>query len=132
EKRVLDAYGKSLWWFLHRRWISALTWVLCMAGTVLLFMVVPKSFLSVGDSGFIWGVMIGKEGSSPQQMQVLQTQADAVLQQDPAVGATFTMSGNNQFLASNQGLLLGFLRPTQVRSPIQEVAGRLMGRLGAI
>jgi len=132
EKRVLNAYGKSLWWFLRRRWISALTWVLCMAGTVLLFMVIPKSFLPVGDSGFIWGVMIGKEGSSPQQMQALQTQADAVLQQDPAIGATFTMSGNNQFLASNQGLLLGFLRPTNVRSPIQEVAGRLMGRLGAI
>ena len=84
---------------------------------------VPKSFLPVGDSGFIWGVMIGKEGSSPQQMQALQTQADAVLQQDPAVGATFTMTGNNQFLASNQGLLLAFLRPTQVRSPIQKSRG---------
>ena len=98
----------------------------------LLFMVIPKAFLPVGDSGFIWGVMIGKEGSSPQQMQALQNQADAVLQQDPAVGATFTMTGNNQFLASNQGLLLAFLRPTNVRSPIQEVAGRMMARLGAI
>jgi HAE1 family hydrophobic/amphiphilic exporter-1 len=132
EKRVLDAYGKSLWWFLRYRWISALTWGLCMAGTIVLFMVVPKAFLPVGDSGFIWGVMIGKEGSSPQQMEALQTQADAVLQQDPAVGATFTMTGNNQFLGSNQGLLLGFLRPTNVRAPIQAVAGRMMGRLGAI
>src|SRR5258707_12193180 len=37
EKRVLGVYGSSLWWFLRHRWISALTWAACMAGTVLLF-----------------------------------------------------------------------------------------------
>jgi HAE1 family hydrophobic/amphiphilic exporter-1 len=132
EKRVLAVYGASLWWFLRHRWISALTWAACMAGTVLLFMVVPKAFLPVGDSSFIWGVMIGREGSSPEQMHALRDQADEVLQQDPSVGATFTMSGNGQFLASNQGLLLAFLQPPQARDPIQSVAGRLMGRLGAI
>ena len=132
EKRVLGVYGASLWWFLRHRWISALTWVACMAGTVMLFIVVPKAFLPVGDSSFIWGVMIGKEGSSPQQMRALQDQADNILRQDPSVGATFTMTGNGQFLASNQGLLLAFLKPPQVRAPIQIVAGGLMGKLGAI
>jgi HAE1 family hydrophobic/amphiphilic exporter-1 len=132
EKRVLDVYGKSLWWFLRHRWVSALTWVACMAGTVLLFMVVPKAFLPVGDSSFIWGVMIGKEGSSPEQMQALQNQAAEIMRQDDSVGATFTLTGNSQFLASNQGLLLAFLKPPQVRPPIQLVAGRLMGRLATI
>jgi HAE1 family hydrophobic/amphiphilic exporter-1 len=132
EKRVLDVYGRSLWWFLRHRWISALTWAACMAGTILLFTVVPKAFLPVGDSSFIWGVMIGKEGSSPDQMQALQNQSAEIMRQDPAVGATFTLTGNSQFLASNQGLLLAFLEPPQVRSPIQAVAGRLMGRLATI
>ena len=132
EKRVLDVYGKSLWWFLRHRWVSALTWAACMAGTVLLFMVVPKAFLPVGDSSFIWGVMIGKEGSSPEQMQALQNQAAELMRQDDSVGATFTLTGNSQFLASNQGLLLAFLKPPQVRPPIQVVAGRLMGRLATI
>ena len=59
EKRVLGAYGKSLWWFLRFRWVSALIWVVCLAGTVWLFMAVPKAFLPVGDSSFVWGVMIG-------------------------------------------------------------------------
>jgi len=83
EKRVLDIYGNSLWWFLKHRWISALTWAACMAGTVLLFTVVPKAFLPVGDSSFIWGVMIGKEGSSPEQMQALQNQSAEIMRQDP-------------------------------------------------
>jgi HAE1 family hydrophobic/amphiphilic exporter-1 len=132
EKRVLGVYGASLWWFLRHRWISAVTWVVCLAGTVLLFMVVPKAFLPIGDSSFIWGVMIAREGSSPEQMHALQDRADEVMRQDPSVGATFTLTGEGQFLASNQGLLLAFLEPPQVRPPIQNVAGRLMGNLGAI
>ena len=132
EKGVLDVYGRSLWWFLRHRWISAVTWVLCMAGTVLLFNVVPKAFLPVGDSSFVWGVMIGREGSSPEQMQALQNQAAEVMRQDPSVGATFTLTGNTQFLPSNQGLLLAFLEPPQVRPPIQAVAGKLMGMIATI
>jgi len=132
EKRVLDVYGRSLWWFLRHRWISAVTWVLCMAGTVLLFNIVPKAFLPVGDSSFVWGVMIGREGSSPDQMQALQNQAAEVMRQDPSVGATFTLTGNTQFLPSNQGLLLAFLEPPQVRPPIQAVAGKLMGMIATI
>ncbi len=103
-----------------------------MAGTVFLFNAVPKAFLPVGDSGFVWGVMIGKEGSSPQQMQALQNQAAVAMRQDPAVGATFTLTGNSSFLASNQGLLLAFLEPVETRPPIQAVIGSMMGRLGAI
>jgi hydrophobic/amphiphilic exporter-1 (mainly G- bacteria), HAE1 family len=132
EKRVLGVYGSSLWWFLRHRWISALTWAVCMAGTIVLFIVVPKAFLPVGDSSFIWGVMIGREGSSPEQMQALQNQAAEVMREDPGVGATFTLTGNGQFLASNQGLLLAFLLPPQVRPPIQDIAGRLMGKMASI
>jgi HAE1 family hydrophobic/amphiphilic exporter-1 len=132
EKRVLGVYGASLWWFLRHRWISALAWAACMAGTIILFTVVPKAFLPVGDSSFIWGVLIGKEGSSPQQMQALQNKAETILRQDPSIGATFTLTGNGQFLASNQGLVLGFLVPPQVRAPIQLVTGELMRKLDAI
>ena len=132
EHNVLHVYGKSLWWFLRHRWISALAWVACMAGTIFLFAAIPKAFLPVGDSSFVWGVMIGKEGSSPQQMQALQNQAAVAMREDPAVGATFTVTGSGGFLASNQGLILGFLMPPQGRPPIQAVVGKMMARLGAI
>ena len=132
EKRVLGVYGRSLWWFLRFRWVSALIWVVCLAGTIWLFMVVPKAFLPVGDSSFVWGVMIGREGSSPTEMRNLQDRADELIRQDPAVAATFTMTGNNAFLSSNQGLLLAFLKSPDNRAPIQEVAGGLMGKLSGI
>ena len=132
EKRVLAGYGASLWWFLRRRWISPAIWAVCLAGTILLFMAIPKTFLPPGDSSFIWGVMIAREGSSPEQMRVLQDRADEVIRQDPSVDATFTMTGNGQFLLSNQGLLLAFLKPPEERPPIQGVAGSLMGKMASI
>ncbi len=103
-----------------------------MAGTVILFMAIPKAFLPVGDSSFVWGVMIGKEGSSPLQMRDLQEKAGNIMKQDPAVGATFTMTGNSQFIASNQGFLLAFLKPPQVRAPIEAVVGGLIGKISSI
>src|SRR5215475_14997416 len=132
EKRVLGAYGRSLWWFLRFRWASVLIWTACLAGTVWLFTVVPKGFLPVGDSSFVWGVMIGREGSSPTEMRALQNRADELLRQDPAVAATFTMTGNGAFQSANQGLLLAFLKSPDDRAPIQQVAGGLMAKLSDI
>src|SRR5215468_9009716 len=75
ERRVLNAYGRSLWFFLRHRWISAVAWLVCLLGTAYLFYVVPKAFLPVGDSSFIRGVMVAQEGTSPDQMHAYQTQA---------------------------------------------------------
>ena len=132
EKRVLAVYGRTLWWFLRFRWISALIWVGCLAGTIWLFMMVPRAFLPLGDSSFIWGIMIAQEGTPPEQMKDLQDKAGAVLRENPAVGATFTMTGNGQFLSSNQGFILAFLKPPDMRPPIQAVAGQLMANLVAV
>jgi HAE1 family hydrophobic/amphiphilic exporter-1 len=132
EKRVLGVYGASLWWFLRHRWISALIWVACLAGTVGLFLIVPKTFLPPGDSGVISGVIIGREGSSPDQMRALQDRVDEVLRQDPNVRAAVTLTGNSQFIASNQGILFTFLQPPSGRPPIQNVAAQLMGKMRAI
>src|SRR5947209_2360447 len=93
ERRVLGVYGRSLWFFLRHRWVSALVWVVCLAGTGYLFYVVPKAFLPVGDSSFIRGLMVAQEGSSPEQMQAYQLQAESALHANPAVDVTFTATG---------------------------------------
>jgi HAE1 family hydrophobic/amphiphilic exporter-1 len=127
ERRVLGAYGRQLWFFLHHRWISVAIWLICLFGTGYFFYIIPKSFLPVGDSSFIRGVLIAQEGSSPEQMHAYQDQAEKVMHANPAVAATFTMSGNSQFLASNQAFLISFLKDPSQRAPIQQVAGQLMG-----
>jgi HAE1 family hydrophobic/amphiphilic exporter-1 len=131
EHRVLETYGRILWFFLRQRWVSAVVWAICLAGTGYLFYIIPKSFLPIGDSSFIRGVMVAQEGSSPNQMHAYQTQAEAVMHANPAVDMTFTMSGNSAFLASNQGFLIAFLKDPNQRPPIVDVAGQLMGGVSA-
>jgi HAE1 family hydrophobic/amphiphilic exporter-1 len=129
EKRVLGGYGRSLSWFLARRWISVVVWVVCLAGTVWLFMLVPKAFLPPGDSSVVTGVFIGREGASPEQMYAIQEQVDAVLLQNPSVMATIEVTGLAQFIASNQGIMFTFLKPPGERAPIHEETAKLMGSI---
>jgi hydrophobic/amphiphilic exporter-1 (mainly G- bacteria), HAE1 family len=132
EKRVLGLYGGSLWWFLRHRWISVAIWVICLAGTIWLFMLVPKSFLPPGDSGVIFGAFIAQEGSSPIQMREYQDQVDKMLHEDPNVITDFTMTGATGFLASNQGITFTFIGPPDNRKPIAAVTAEMMGKLNTI
>jgi hydrophobic/amphiphilic exporter-1 (mainly G- bacteria), HAE1 family len=127
EKRVLGFYGNSLWWFLKNKSISAAIWAFCLIGTILLFKLVPQSFLPIGDSSFIRGVMIAQEGSSPQQMRVYQSQLEQVLHANPVVDMTVTATGITGRFPSNQGFTIAILKDPRLRPPIQMVAGQLMG-----
>ena len=84
-------------------------------GTIYLFGILPKAFLPIGDSGFVWGLMIGPDKASYMKMRHYQDIGDTMMQADPGVAATFTMTGNGQFLTYNQGLLLAFLEPRKRR-----------------
>src|SRR5690349_15727761 len=55
EHRILSVYGGSLWWFLRHRWISPVIWIICLAGTIWLFVLIPKTFLPPGEGGVIFG-----------------------------------------------------------------------------
>ncbi|HSL54478.1 MAG TPA: efflux RND transporter permease subunit [Pyrinomonadaceae bacterium] len=132
EKRILAIYGGSLWWFLRHRWISPLIWVICLIGTIWLFMLVPKTFLPPGDSGVIFGAFVAQEGSSPKQMREYQDQVDKMLHEDPNVITDFTMTGATGFLAANQGITFTFIGPPDNRKPIAEVTAEMMGKLNTI
>jgi hydrophobic/amphiphilic exporter-1 (mainly G- bacteria), HAE1 family len=132
ERRVLSLYGGSLWWFLRHRWISPVIWVICLAGTIWLFMLVPKTFLPPGDSGVIFGAFIAQEGSSPIQMREYQDQVDKMLHEDPNVITDFTMTGATGFLASNQGITFTFIGAPDNRKPIAAVTAEMMGKLNTI
>ncbi|HKS08386.1 MAG TPA: efflux RND transporter permease subunit [Pyrinomonadaceae bacterium] len=132
EHHILNLYGGSLWWFLRHRWISLVIWVVCLAGTIYLFTIIPKTFLPPGDSGVIFGAFIAKEGSSPKQMREYQNRVDEMLHADPNVVTDFTMTGATGFLASNQGITFTFIGAPEGRRPIAEVTAEMMGKLNTI
>ena len=64
-------------------------------------------------------------------MHAYQTDAEKIMRANPAVRSTFTMSGNGQFLGSNQVFLIAFLKDPSQRPPIDQVAGQLMGGISS-
>jgi HAE1 family hydrophobic/amphiphilic exporter-1 len=110
ERPVMRWYSSSLWFFLRHRWVSLVVWALCMGGTVYLMLMVPKAFLPIGDSSFSFGILKAQEGASPTLMRDYQSRAEQVMQNNESVKMTFTMTGLGQFVASNQGFLIAFLK----------------------
>jgi len=131
-KQITAIYGRSLYFFLHHRWISALTWVGCFALTIWVFGILPKTFIPAGDSGFIRGILLCQEGISPQRIKELQKEVDAVLRQNPAVNESFTLAGFSRGLPSNQMLALAFLKDVSQRPPITQVVAQLTQQISQI
>ena len=132
EKRVLAVYGATLGWFLRNKAVSAFVWAVSLTGTIWLFISIPRTFLPAGDSSVVFGVFLGREGASPEQMRAMQDQVYATLASDPDVVYSITVTVVSQRLASNTGLTFTFLKPADQRIPIDAKAGQLMGKLSQI
>ncbi len=127
--KVIAVYGKSLRFFLKHTWVSLAAWFLCLGGTIVLFMAVPKSLLPVGDSGFIRGVFQAQEGSSPAQMRQLQQVVDSALREEPSVITGITLTGLSGRMSSSQGMCVAFLKPVGERPPIREVIANISKKI---
>jgi multidrug efflux pump subunit AcrB len=86
----------------------------------MLFLVVPKSFLPVGDSGFRL-----RPRSSPRKAVSPRTDAplsgcsaQQVIQADPDIEMAGVVTGVTGFIASNQGVIFAFLKDPSQRPPI--------------
>ena len=130
--RIIAAYGRSLHFFLRHKWISALCWVVCMMGTVLFFKAVPKSFLPVGDSGFVRGTFLVQEGTSPERMRDYQYRVDKILKENPYVNLGYTISGITGSLSSSQARVLAVLKPADERPSIDVVMAQLAEKMREI
>jgi multidrug efflux pump len=78
-------YGRTLKWVLKHQTTTLLVAVATLILTVLLFMIVPKGFFPVQDTGEIQGISEGPQSSSFDAMQRNQQELAKVILNDPAV-----------------------------------------------
>jgi HAE1 family hydrophobic/amphiphilic exporter-1 len=131
-KRVIDGYGRALDRFLDRAWLAVPILIACIVGLAFFFTHLPFTLLPPGDSGFVRGVFIAQEGSSPAQMHAYQQQVNEKLKQDPSIGQFFTLAGFASRSALSQGLIFGFLKPQGERPPIDQCIVQLQKSIGSI
>ena len=131
---VIAAYGRALNWVLDRQPATLLVAVLTLALTVLLYVLIPKGFFPVQDTGMIQAITEASQSVSYQEMADLQGRlAEAVLKDPDVVNlSSFVgVDGTNQTL--NTGRFLISLKPHDERNlTASQIIDRLQSEVAGV
>jgi multidrug efflux pump len=134
-QKTIDFYRRTLDWVLERRTLTMWVAVGTLLLTVLLYIVIPKGFFPVQDTGEIQGVSEGAQSVSFAKMAQQQQQLAATILRNPAVASLSSfigVDGTNTTL--NSGRIQINLKPlskrkaaTDVIRSLQEAATKVDG-----
>ena len=92
-ERVISRYGKMLTWVLDHQGITLLTAIATLLLTVFLYVIIPKGFFPVQDTGMIQGISEAPQSISFSAMAERQQSLAKVILQDPAVESLSSFIG---------------------------------------
>jgi multidrug efflux pump len=131
---IIAWYGRTLQVVLRHRFITLLVTIGTLVGTILLFVVIPKGFFPVQDTGVILGISEAPETVSFTSMAQRQQQLVDILLKDPAVdniSSFIGVDGTNTTL--NSGRIQINLKPLDVRKiSATEVIRRLQPQISGV
>ncbi|HUW29913.1 MAG TPA: MdtB/MuxB family multidrug efflux RND transporter permease subunit [Sulfuriferula sp.] len=116
-ERLADSYSRALVWVLRHQPLVLGVALLTLVVTVALYVVIPKGFFPVQDSGLIQGITAAPQDVSFSAMGRRQEALVEALAQDPAVQSISSIvgiDGTNTTL--NNGRLLINLKPLNQRA----------------
>jgi multidrug efflux pump len=91
--RVIQYYGRTLKWVLQHQTATLIVTVATLVLTVYLYIVVPKGFFPVQDTGVIMGISDAPQNISFAAMSVRQQQLASVILKDPDVASLSSFIG---------------------------------------
>jgi multidrug efflux pump len=132
-RRTTAGYRRTLGWALRAQPLVLLIAVATLAGTILLYVVIPKGFLPAQDTGVIVAVTEASQAISIPAMAKLQEQFAAIAQRDPAVASVASFVGAGQINPTpNSGRVTIALKPRPQRDAVNVVQARLQREADAI
>ena len=114
--RAIEGYGKTLRWVLNHQRATLIVALATLVLTVLLYIVVPKGFFPIQDTGVIVGISEAPQSVSFEAMAARQQALATVILEDPAVESLSSfigVDGTNTTL--NSGRILINLKPLHER-----------------
>ena len=131
---IIAFYGKTLKWVLQWQVATLLVAAATLVLTIFLYIVIPKGFFPIQDTGVIQGVSEAAQSVSFPQMASEQQQLTKIILQDPAVdnlSSFIGVDGTNTTL--NSGRILINLKPIDVRKiSASDVIRRLQPELAKV
>ncbi len=132
-ERTIARYGRMLNWVLDRQPATLVVAILTLALTVLLYVVIPKGFFPIQDTGAIQGISEAPQTISFAAMAERQQALAKVVLEDPAVASLTSFIGVDGANATlNAGRMLINLKPRSERASATDVIRRLQGKLAAV
>ena len=130
---MLSFYRATLDWSLRRQTLVLIIATATLFGTVAMYIVVPKGFLPLQDTGVIVAVTEAEQSVSIPRMTILQDQAMELIRKDPDVVNVVGFVGAGSINATpNTGRITIVLKPRRQRDPATKVIARLMDQLAVI
>jgi HAE1 family hydrophobic/amphiphilic exporter-1 len=122
----LKAYEWALDIVLKYRSITLMITIATIFGTVWLYIVVPKGFFPIEDTGYVLAITEARSDISFESMVERQRKVAEIIRNDSAVlyvNSTVGVGGPNS--TGNQGRMLVALKPKSERGPLVQVTQRL-------
>jgi multidrug efflux pump len=125
--RLIDGYAVMLRWVLDRQAATLLVAVATLALTVWLYIIIPKGFFPVQDTGLIQGISEAPQSISFAAMSERQQALAAVVLKDPDVESLSSFIGvDGTNITLNSGRFLINLKPHDARSAdVTEIIQRI-------
>jgi len=132
--RVIKRYGEMLNWVLDRQGATLIVAIATLVLTVLLYILIPKGFFPVQDTGAIQGISEAPQTVSFAAMAERQQALARVILQDPAVESLSSFIGvDGANTTLNSGRMLINLKPLAARdTDAAGVIRRLQARLADV
>ena len=123
---LLRTYEGSLDWVLRARSIMLMVTLATIAGTIWLYVVVPKGFFPTEDTGYMIGITEGATDISFPAIVALQRKVADIVRADPAVDyVNSTVGAGGPNTVGNSGRMLVALKPRDQRDSLAVVTARL-------
>jgi multidrug efflux pump len=132
---VIAFYGRTLQWVLRHQPLTLLVAAATLVLTIWLYMVVPKGFFPVQDTGIIQGISQAAETISFPAMAERQQRLTKVILTDPAVESLSSFIGIDGVNTTlNSGRILINLKPLDERAGVDasDVIRRLQDKIADI
>ncbi len=132
-ERLSASYTRALRWVLRHQPLVLLFAVATLALTVLLYILIPKGFFPVQDTGMIQATTVAPQDVSFQSMAARQQALVDALLQDPAVASVSSVIGiDGVNTTMNTGRLLINLKSLDERPRVQALIPRLDARAARV
>jgi multidrug efflux pump len=131
-ERTIEVYHRSLLWVLKRQRATLFVTLGTLAATIFLYIVMPKGFLPLQDTGTITAVTEAGTDVSFAEMQRRQKQVEDIVRVDPDVASVVSVIGVSTMNASpNAGRISITLKPREERSNrVETIIARLTDAVG--